>query len=104
MKKTSTWLWGIVLIIIGVVLGINALGVAHINIFFPGWWTLFIIVPCFIGLFGNDNDKTGDLIRLCIGAILLMANMVIVRQFRILRILVLRELEHGHTKVTSTLF
>lgn len=73
MKKTSTWLWGIVLIIIGVVLGINALGVAHINIFFPGWWTLFIIVPCFIGLFGNDNDKTGDLIGLCIGAILLMA-------------------------------
>lgn len=72
MKKTSTWLWGIVLIIIGVVLGINALGIAHINVFFPGWWTLFIIVPCFIGLF-DDNDKTGDLIGLCIGAILLMA-------------------------------
>lgn len=33
-----------------------------------------------------------------------MANMVIVRQFRIIRILVLRELEHGHTKVTSVLF
>jgi len=74
MKKTSTWLWGIVLIFLGLILGINAFGIVHIDIFFPGWWTLFIIVPCFIGLFnGDEDDKTGDLIGLCIGAILLMA-------------------------------
>ena len=53
------------------VFGLNALGISDINIFFDGWWTLFIIVPCFIGLF-NDDDKSGNLIGLIIGACLLL--------------------------------
>ena len=47
-------------------------GITNINIFFDGWWTLFIIIPCFIGLF-KDNEKTGNLIGLLIGIILLLA-------------------------------
>ena len=47
MKKFGNVLWGIVLIIIGLIIGGNALGITNINIFFDGWWTLFIIVPCF---------------------------------------------------------
>lgn len=39
---------GIVLIILGPIVGGNTLGITNINIFFDGWWTLFIIVPCFI--------------------------------------------------------
>lgn len=73
MKKTTSILWGCVLVALGVILGINALGIAQINIFFPGWWTLFIIVPCVISLFGNDTDKTGDLIGILIGVCLLLA-------------------------------
>lgn len=73
MKKTTSILWGCVLVALGVILGINALGIAQINIFFPGWWTLFIIVPCAISLFGNDTDKTGDLIGILIGVCLLLA-------------------------------
>ena len=38
----------------GVIFGLNALEITDINIFFDGWWTLFIIVPCFIGLFKDD--------------------------------------------------
>jgi len=79
MNKTTNWLWGIVLIALGVVLGINALGVVEINVFFPGWWTLFIIVPCFISLFGKDDDKTGDLIGILIGVCLLLACQGIIR-------------------------
>lgn len=73
MRKTTSILWGCVLVALGVILGINALGIAQINIFFPGWWTLFIIVPCVISLFGSDTDKTGDVIGIVIGVCLLLA-------------------------------
>ena len=46
-------------------------GITNINIFFDGWWTLFIIVPCFIGLF-KDDEKTGNFIGLLIGVALLL--------------------------------
>ena len=51
MNKTSNILWGIVLIVLGLIFGLNALDITHIDIFFNGWWTLFIIVPCCIDLF-----------------------------------------------------
>ena len=72
MKKFGNVLWGIVLIVIGLRIGGNALEITNINIFFDGWWTLFIIIPCFIGLF-KDNEKTGNLIGLLIGVALLLA-------------------------------
>lgn len=71
MKSVSNILWGIVLIVIGFIFGLNALEITNINIFFDGWWTLFIIVPCFIDLF-SDNDRTGNLIGLVIGVALLL--------------------------------
>lgn len=71
MKKLSSWLWGSVLVVLGVVLGINALGIAKIDIFFPGWWTLFIIVPCAIGVL-TDEHKGGELAGLIFGICLLL--------------------------------
>ena len=71
MKNFGNVLWGIVLIVIGLILGGNALGITNINIFFEGWWTLFIIIPCFIGLF-KDNEKTASLIGLLVGVALLL--------------------------------
>ena len=71
MNNIKNILWGIVLIIIGVIIGLNTMGIINIDIFFDGWWTLFIIVPCFIGLFTN-NDKTGNIIGLLVGIILLL--------------------------------
>ena len=71
MKKASNLLWGIILVAVGVILAMNALGFASIDIFFDGWWTLVIIVPCAIGLF-TDYDKTGHLIGICIGVFLLL--------------------------------
>lgn len=73
MKKVSSWLWGIVLIALGVIWGGKALGIINVDIFFPGWWTLFIIVPCFIGLFDGEDGKTGNLIGILIGVCLLLA-------------------------------
>ena len=55
MKKFGNVLWGIVLIVVGVIFGLNAVGLTDINVFFRGWWTLFIIVPSFIELFRSTN-------------------------------------------------
>ena len=71
MKKFENILWGIAFIVVGLILAGNAIGITNIDIFFDGWWTLFIIVPCFIGLF-NDSDKTGNVIGLVIGGTLLL--------------------------------
>ena len=78
MKKAENVLWGIVLIILGLIVGGNTLGITNIDIFFDGWWTLFIIIPCFICLF-KDSDKTGSLIGLLIGIGLLLGCQDIVR-------------------------
>ncbi len=72
MKKASNWLWGCVLVALGTILGINALEIAHIDIFFPGWWTLFIIVPCAISLF-TEKRKSGAIAGLVIGICLLLS-------------------------------
>ena len=67
MNNIKNILWGIILVIIGVIIGL----ITDIDIFFDGWWTLVIIVPCFIGLFTN-KDKTGNIIGLLVGVILLL--------------------------------
>ena len=77
MNKINNLLWGLVFIAVGVIIGLNALDITDINIFFDGWWTLFIIVPCFIGLF-RDDDKSGNLIGLIIGVCLLLGCIDIV--------------------------
>lgn len=74
MKNLSRILWGIVLIFIGVIWGLNRTGVADINIFFDGWWTLFIIVPSIISLFESGSNKTSSIIFLVIGILLLLAS------------------------------
>ena len=40
MKRISDIMWGLIFIIIGVILGGNALDIFNINLFFDGWWTL----------------------------------------------------------------
>lgn len=72
MKNFRSVLWGLVILLLGVIIGLNALDIADINIFFDGWWTLFIIVPCFIDLF-KSSDKTGNIIGIIIGIALLLA-------------------------------
>lgn len=72
MKNITKIFWGLALITIGSIFAINSLGIADIDIFFEGWWTLFIIVPSIIGLF-DSKDRGGALIGLFVGVILLLA-------------------------------
>ena len=71
MKKISTVLVGIIFVIAGVIIGLNSFGITDINIFFDGWWTLFIIIPAING-FITDEEKMGSIIWLIIGIVLLL--------------------------------
>ncbi len=72
MKKFSNILWGLLFIALGVIIGLNSFGITDINLFFDGWWTLLIIIPCTIELF-RSRDKTGNLIGIAVGIALLLA-------------------------------
>lgn len=71
MRKLSNVLWGIALVAVGVLLALNAFNITDFNIFFDGWWTLFIIVPCGIGII-TDSDKWGSIIGVIVGVLLLL--------------------------------
>ena len=78
MKKTSNIIWGCVLILLGSILGLNALGITNINIFFDGWWTVFIIVPCVIALF-KEKEKMPSIVGIIIGLSLLLACQEVIK-------------------------
>lgn len=71
MKKVNTVIIGILFIIVGVIVGFNSFGITNINIFFSGWWTLFIIIPGINGII-SDDEKLGSIIWLIVGIILLL--------------------------------
>lgn len=71
MKKSTSVLWGLALIAGGGIFALNALGITDINIFFTGWWTLFIIIPCTVGLF-TEKGKFGNLLGIAFGVFLLL--------------------------------
>lgn len=70
MNKKNIF-WGVLIIIIGVIIGLNSFNITNINIFFMGWWTLFLIVPALTGLF-NKKNIIGNLVLLSIGIILFL--------------------------------
>ena len=71
MKNIGRVLWGIILVAVGIILVMNAFNVTDIDIFFEGWWTVFIIVPCVVGIF-TERDKLGNIIGAAIGVMLLL--------------------------------
>lgn len=71
MRNATNIICGTLLIVLGLILGLNALDITDINVFFDGWWTLFIIVPCFVGVW-KEKEKTGNIIGLIIGIFLLL--------------------------------
>lgn len=72
MNKTKSIIWGVAIMALGVIFGGNAMGLFSLNIFFDGWWTLFIIVPSIVSLF-TDKEKLSSLGFLAAGIILLLA-------------------------------
>lgn len=48
--KSNQSLWGVILILCGIGFAGNAFSLWNFSIFFKGWWTLFIIVPCVVAI------------------------------------------------------
>ncbi len=70
--KASNVLWGLFFILIGIGFAGNAFALWSFNLFFHGWWTLFIIIPCAISLIQN-GFRVSNLAGLLIGIMLLLS-------------------------------
>ncbi len=77
-NRTSNILWGIAFIIIGIGFAGKAFDMWDFNLFFDGWWSLLIIIPCGISIIQN-GPRSGNIVGLIIGLILLLVAQDIIR-------------------------
>ena len=71
MKRDyASLIWGLLLIVVGIIFSGNALNIWGIDIFFPGWWTLFLIIPGLISMV-RYGFNWGSGILVIIGLVLL---------------------------------
>lgn len=71
-RKSVSVMIGIVIILIGTVILGNNLSWWNVDIFFPGWWTLFIIIPSIIGMV-KDQTYFSSSIFIVLGILLFLA-------------------------------
>lgn len=70
-NRISNILWGLFFVAIGIGIAGNVLNVWDFNLFFDGWWTFFIIIPCFISMI-QSNFGVGSTIGFIIGVLLFL--------------------------------
>ena len=75
MNNTSRIIAGIAFLAFGIVWALELTGI--INISLEGWWTVFIIIPCLAAL-STSKHKSGPLIGLGVGILLLLATRDII--------------------------
>lgn len=86
-EKICGVILGVVVLAIGIILGLNALGLTNINLFFDGWWTMFIIIPSLLAII-NESEKIGGGIGLIIGILFLLSEQDILQWSIIWKLLV----------------
>ncbi len=69
--RISNVLWGLFWMSLGVIIAGNVFHWWDVSLFFPGWWTLFLIVPCGISIISNGFGGF-SLIGLVVGIMLLL--------------------------------
>ncbi|MHB1314326.1 MAG: LiaF transmembrane domain-containing protein [Christensenellales bacterium] len=70
-NRLSHVLWGLFFIAIGIGIGGQIFKLWDFNLFFDGWWTLFIIVPCFISII-QQGFNVANSFGLTVGVLLLL--------------------------------
>lgn len=85
--KSSNVMWGAFLIVLGIIIAGKSFDLWDFNLFFRGWWTLFIIIPSIVGLIQNGY-KTGSVIWLVIGLLLLLSSQGFIESRTISKLIV----------------
>lgn len=76
-SRFASVLWGIVFITVGIFYAGDSFNLWEFRLFFDGWWTLFIIIPCLISIVENGLG-TGNIVGLTIGILFLLSSQGIV--------------------------
>lgn len=71
-QNKNTVIWGLIIMAVGIIFLGNSTNIWNIEIFFEGWWTLFIIIPSLTGLFKKQTIYS-SILGLTIGILLLIA-------------------------------
>jgi len=74
-NRISNVMWGLFFIIIGVGFAGRVMGLWDFHLFFNGWWTFLIIIPCFISMI-QSGFGTGSTIGFIIGVLLFISSNV----------------------------
>lgn len=74
-NKLSNLVWGLVFVFIGVGIAGDIMDLWNFRLFFPGWWTLFIIIPCLVSII-RSGINVGASTGLIIGVMLLVSQYV----------------------------
>lgn len=77
-NRMGNVLWGIFFIVLGIGFAGQAFDLWSFNLFFRGWWTLFIIVPCLISIF-KSGFRVVPVCGLVIGVLFLFSSIGIFR-------------------------
>ena len=77
-KNISTIFIGILIIVLGVIFLGNSLNIWNVQIFFDGWWTVFIIIPSIMGLLQKEA-LASSFLGLSIGILLLLASQEVIK-------------------------
>lgn len=77
-KRFGSILWGALFIVAGLGFAGNAFNLWNFDLFFDGWWTLFLIVPAIVSMIEN-KPNTGNTILLIAGVLLLLTAQDIIR-------------------------
>ena len=85
--RISNLLWGLFWIGLGVGIAGNALNLWDFHIFFDGWWTLLIIIPCSISIVRNGFGN-GSTIGLMIGILLLLGSRGVIEYSMLRRLII----------------
>ena len=68
-SSTTKILFGLILLVIGVIFAGNALGIWDLNIFFKGWWSVLIMICAVAGICSHGFTE-GDIFLFLIGAVI----------------------------------
>lgn len=83
-KDKRSIFWGIIIILVGALFLGNTCGWWNVNIFFEGWWTLFIIVPSLLGIFKKGMFVT-SVLGILLGSLLLLASQDVIAWTKVLK-------------------